>query len=382
VLMGLSRYYGLRGDMHTQDELAEELAVLAQRQRDPSLNVSVLTQLGCNLYFKGEHVGARARFDEAIALYDPERQHRSHVLRIGYDEGMIAYLFRSHVLWYLGYPTQAVQAIRDALRRAQNLAHPLTEVHSVHFSAWLRVYRREAPQAQEQAEAQLALSEEQGFSFFVAHATVFLGWALVQQGQGIRGLELIQQGLERYRATGALAEQPYLLGLLAEAYGHTGQTELGLRAVEEALGDLRHHGWPVFGAELFRLKGELLLRRIGDLEGAQHSAFDEAEECFGHALEIARRQQAKSLELRAAMSLGRVSRWRGKRNGARDLLANIYGWFTEGFDEPDLLEARALLDELTARGESERASSWDPSGLEGHRSTRTQDSLRPSRPTE
>jgi predicted ATPase len=176
-------------------------------------------------------------------------------------------------------------------------------------------------------------------ALYLAFSTSLRGWALARQSQGAEGIGQIHQGLAAYRATGAALAQPWHLALLAEAYQHAGQTEAGLAALAEALTAVHNTGERVYEAELYRLQGECLLAGA-----AAHGA--EAETCFRQALAIARRQQAKSWELRAAMSLSRLWQQQGKRAEAHDLLAPIYGWFTEGFDTADLQEAKALLEEL------------------------------------
>jgi len=191
-------------------------------------------------------------------------------------------------------------------------------------------------QMREQAQAYVVLATEH--PFFLAHGTVFLGWALVEEGQTTEGIAQMRQGLAAYRATGAQCERPYLLALLAEAYAKLGQPGEGLLVLSEALSEI-NEGWRYGEAELYRLKGELLLGLSAD----NHA---EAQTCFQQALEIARRQQARSLELRAAMSLGRLWQRHGKRAAAHELLAEIYGWFSEGFETADLREAKALLKAL------------------------------------
>jgi predicted ATPase len=215
-------------------------------------------------------------------------------------------------------------------------------VHALDFAAWLHHYRREGRLTQEQAEADMALATEQHIAFFLSHGTILRGWALVEQGQGEEGLSQIRQGLAAYRATGAEVERPYWVALLAEAYGKGGQAEEGLRVLAEALGEVDNKGWRFCEAELHRLKGELLLQHAAP-------AVSHAETCFQQALAIACRQQAKALELRAAMSLARLWQSQGKRQEASALLASVYGWFTEGFDTADLREAKALLEELSQR---------------------------------
>src|SRR5207249_306241 len=184
------------------------------------------------------------------------------------------------------------------------------------------------------------LATEQDIAFFPEHGTILRGWALAEQGQGEEGIAQILLGLTAYRAAGAEVERPHWLALLAEAYGKGGQAEEGLSALAEALAEVEKHGARFCEAELYRLKGELLLA----LSTENHR---EAEACFRQALEIARRQSAKSLELRAALSLSRLWQRQGKREEARQMLAAIYGWFTEGFETTDLREAKALLEELS-----------------------------------
>ncbi|MGH8059930.1 MAG: hypothetical protein ACREOH_22280, partial [Candidatus Entotheonellia bacterium] len=174
---------------------------------------------------------------------------------------------------------------------------------------------------------------------YLARATVLRGWTLAESDQGEEGITQIHQGLAAYQATGATLYRPYYLALLAEASAQVGQTAEGLEALAEALATLPQSGVRWWEAELYRLKGELLLQHAG----AQP---EEAEACFHQALAVARRQQAKSLELRAVMSLSRLWQRQGKREEARQLLEEIYGWFTEGFDTPDLQEARAVLETL------------------------------------
>jgi predicted ATPase len=186
----------------------------------------------------------------------------------------------------------------------------------------------------------IAISTEHGFPHWLAYGTILRGWALTAQGEGAEGIDQMRQGLVAHRATGAGIQRPYFLALLAESYGKAGQLEEGLSLLVEATTQVDNTGERHWEAELHRGKGELLLMQQGQKVG-------EAEECFRQALDTARRQQAKSLELRAAMSLSRLWQQEGKQEEAHQLLAGIYGWFTEGFDTPDLIEAKVLLEELT-----------------------------------
>ncbi len=169
------------------------------------------------------------------------------------------------------------------------------------------------------------------------------GWALDQLGQGAEGISLIREGLAAWRATGSELWQPYFLGMLAELQGKGGYPREGLKAVGEALAVAARTEERFYEAELHRLKGELLLQKaVGSVQKAE----TEAEECFHKAIDVACRQSAKSLELRAAMSLSRLWQQQGKPTEARDFLAPVYHWFTEGFDTADLKDAKALLEEL------------------------------------
>jgi predicted ATPase len=239
-------------------------------------------------------------------------------------------------LWPLGYPDQALVSIHQALTLAEGVSHPISLATALFFAAWLHQYRREAQTVQAQAEAAMALSTEQRFPQFLAGGMVLQGWALAAQGQGAEGIVQLRQGMAAWLATGAAGTQPYFLGLLAEVYGKVEQVEEGLAMLAEALAAVHNSGECYYEAQLHRLQGELLLAL-----SREHDA--EAEICFQRALEVARRQQAKSLELRAAMSLGRLWQHQGKTAQARQLLAEVYAWFTEGFDTVDLKEAKALL---------------------------------------
>jgi predicted ATPase len=203
----------------------------------------------------------------------------------------------------------------------------------------LHIYRREREAVHERTEAMIVVAREQGFATWNASGPIWRGWLLAERGQQEEGIALMRQGLATWLATGTHLFRPYYLGLLAEACGKAGQAVEGLRLLAEALAAARKTGERFYEAELHRLMGKLLL------EEAPLNA-SEAEDFFSRALDVARRQQAKSLELRAAASLARVWGEQGRRAEARDLLAPVYGWFTEGFDTADLKEAKALLDQL------------------------------------
>jgi class 3 adenylate cyclase/predicted ATPase len=342
VLFGLWRVHHVRGEFRTARELGEQFLGLAQREHDPALLLEAHRALGSTLFNLGELAAARAHLEQGIALYDLQ-QHRSHEFLYGTEPGVFGLSHAASVLWLLGYPAQALQQSAAARTLAHEQSYPYRLLGARFFAAMLRQLRRERPLTQEWAEAAITLAREHGFPAWVGSGTILQGWALADQGQSEEGIAQIRQGLATERAIGAGIFHSYFLALLAEAYGKAGQAEEGLATLAEALTMVDNSGERVYEAELYRLKGELTLQSsIQSLE----SRIKEAEVCFHKAIEIARQQSAKSLELRAVMSLSRLWRQQGKRDEARQRLAEIYGWFTEGFDTKDLQEAKALLEEL------------------------------------
>jgi class 3 adenylate cyclase/predicted ATPase len=337
VLWGLRYMHQVRGQSQRAYEVGQELLSVAQQLHDPVLFVEAHRAQGNVAFWRGEFGVAQVHVQHALAQYDPQ-QMRDHVVRYGQNPGVFCRLFGAVTLWLLGYPDQARQWSEAALTHAQELGHAFILQQALCFAALLHLLRREAAMAQERAEAQRMLCAEEGFAMYQAWGTIEWGAALVAQGAWAEGLAQMRQGLATYQAIGKL---PWLLflGLLAEACGRAEQIEEGLRALHEALEALRTTEERMYEAELHRLRGELLLQQSAAPQG-------EAETSMQQALTIARRQQAKSLELRAAMSLSRLWQQQGKRQEAHDLLAPVYHWFTEGFDTGDLQEAKALLDAL------------------------------------
>jgi class 3 adenylate cyclase/predicted ATPase len=339
VLWGLWQVYNSRGEYQTMLTLGEQLLSLAQGLNDPDLLLEAHHTLWTSLFTGGELAAARTHQEQGLRLYEPQR-HRAHAaLYSGHDPGVCC-RYRSGVcLWLLGYPDQAVASSQAALALAQQLAHPLSLAIALYWAAMLHHLRREGPLTQARAEALMTIATDQGFPEPLAQAMPLLGWALAARGHGEEGIMQIQQGLASYQATGAARDRPYYLALLAEASAQSGQIAEGLVVLAEALARLGKSQVQWWEAEMHRLRGELLL---------QHAVArpEEVEACFQQALAVARRQQAKSLELRATMSLARLWQGQGKRVEARELLAEVYGWFTEGFDTADLQEARELLTAL------------------------------------
>ena len=337
VLYGLWAYYTIRAEFSTARQIAEETLRLAQHQQGPNVFVAH-RMLGSLSYYMGEIVSARSHIEERLALYDP-RQHQTLVTLYGVDPKVLGLAYLALILWFLGYPAQALARCREALDYARQVSHPFSLGYALAYTTVLYYFRREWQAVRAHAEEGMALSAEQGFALFSAGGTIWQGWILARQGLPEEGIAQIRQGLAVWQAIGTRLLQPFLLGLLAEARGIAGQAGEGLTALTEALAQVETTGERVWEAELYRLKGELLL--------GEGKAEAESEASFYQAIEIARQQNTKSLELRATMSLCRLWQSQGKKEEARRALAEIYGWFTEGFDTGDLQEARSLLDELS-----------------------------------
>jgi predicted ATPase/class 3 adenylate cyclase len=345
VLWGLWVFSLVRAELQTARELAEQLLTLAQSAQDPALLLEAHHALWVTLLYRGELLPARAHMEQGIALYDPQQHHALAFLYGGHDPAMCCRSSAAVALWLLGYPDQALESMYDGLTLAQELSHPFSLAWAFHLAAELHQLRREGQLSQERAEALIVLSSEQAFTQLVAWGTTLEGWALAERREGGEGIAQMRRGLAAWRATGAEWEGPYFLALLAEAYGKVGQADEGLSVLAEALAAAHKTGERYYEAELYRLKGMLTLQ--SKVQSLKSQVEAEAEEYFLKAIDITRQQSAKSLELRAAMSLSRLWQQQGKREEARQLLAEIYGWFTEGFDTKDLQEAKVLLDELT-----------------------------------
>jgi class 3 adenylate cyclase/predicted ATPase len=338
TLRGLWRFYLSQGAFLTAQELAEQLYRLAQRTAASALLLEANEVLGTTLLFLGNYATAWIHLEQSLTLTAPTAQ-RALTLRRGEAPEVRCLAFAAYTLWCLGYPEQALRRSQEALALAQALAHPHSLVQAQHFAAGTYHRLRDVQAVQAQAEALLSLATAQGIPVFVGYGICWRGWVLAMQGQGVVGLAQIRQGMAAVLATGQEIARAQWLPLLAEAAGHAGQVAEGLHLLAEALGAFEESGQGHQLTEVYRLQGEFLLR-----QPIPHMV--QAEACFQQALNIAHRQQAKSWELRASMSLARLWQQQGKRAAAHQLLAEIYGWFTEGFDTVDLQEAKALLEEL------------------------------------
>jgi predicted ATPase/DNA-binding winged helix-turn-helix (wHTH) protein len=338
TLRGLWLFYSSRGALATARELGAQLVQQAQYEADPVPLLEAHEALGTTLFHLGEYAAARMHYEQVMARTNLTVQPALARCR-GAVLGVTCLAHAALTLWCLGYPAQAVQRSQEALRLAQALAHPHSLAVVQFWAASLQHRRREAAAVQAQTDALLTLATAQGFPLWAGLGTCLRGWALAMQGQGEAGMAQLRQGIAAVLATGQELARPLYLVLLAEVMGYAGQVAEGLCLLTEALTAFETSGRGDALAEVYRIQGELLLRQaIPDVPLAQA--------CFQQACAVARHQQAKSWELRAATSLSRLWLQQGKRTAAYDLLAPIYGWFSEGFETADLQEAQALLAEL------------------------------------
>jgi predicted ATPase len=342
VLRGLTAHYMVGGKLQTAHRLGEQLLLLAASQQEAAPLMHAHYMLGVVLLWQGEAAAAHTHHNESLAIYTPQA-HRDLLLHYGVDLGVVCRAHMFYELWQLGYPDQALQHSQAARTPSQAASHPYSLALSLLLAAVLHQCRYEVQATYEQSEALKKLATEQGFALWLAWGMALRGWALAMQGQWEPGIAEIRQGPAADLAQGGKMMQPYFLGLLATAYGESGQPETALSLLTEALTAMQATGARFYGAELYRLKGELLLKADCGLRDAELTP----EDYFNQALDLARSQQAKAWELRAATSLARLWQSQGKRQDAYDQLAPVYGWFSEGFDTADLKDAKALLVELS-----------------------------------
>jgi adenylate cyclase len=317
-------------------ELSQQFFRLAPHQHDTTLVLESYMDLGLVAFYRGDPAAARAHLEQSLRLSDVQLPPPS-LFSGGHEVRVTTLIFLALALWMLGYADQARQRGQEALARAQQVAHPPSLAWAHIYTAMLSQYRRDMAAVQAHAETVMALATVQGLGHRLAQGRILQGWALAMQGDAATGMAHLQQELIETQGTGQMLHRPYSLALLAEVHGQTGRPEAGLSVLDEALvlpGATDDFWWK---AELYRLKGELLLRLpLPDIP--------QATACLHQALDMARSQQAKALELRAALSLSRLWQQQGQRDQARQLLTEIYGCFTEGFETPDLQEARRWLE--------------------------------------
>jgi predicted ATPase len=305
-------------------------------------------RLGFISFGLGEYTTAQAHIEQVTTLYEPQ-YHRSLVFLGGANAGLSAVAYDACCLWCLGYPEQAQKRSQEALALTRELDHPFSLADVLCFAGcMLHAMRRDAQALKGYSEELMRLAHEKDMPSWLGMGNWQWGTALAMLGQVQEGMAQMRAGIAFCRSTDVWIYLPAALGALAEAQAKTGRPGEGLTTLDEALALVEETDERHWEAELYRLKGELLSTQSmqGD-EVEAEASLHEAESCFKHAIAVARRQQAKSWELRATTSLARLWQKHGKVDEARQMLADVYGWFTEGFDTPDLQHARALLEELS-----------------------------------
>jgi len=344
ALYFLANFNWLRAQHSAALEFTEQMMKLAKKA-DDRLSLAVTHSLHGTLSFiMGEWSSALEHLGQMNAYYKP--QEHSHLGFIyGQDPGIISLCSTASVLWCLGYPDQALEQSRKMLAVARQVGHPFSLAAALAMDSLFHLLRRDVGALEERGKEVAKLGEEKGFLFIVGVGRFKLGWVAARQGRVEEGLAKLHQALELYQATGVRFTLTDLLGSLAEAYGMAGDVDQGLGFMAQALAEVERGGERYFEAELYRIMGELLLKKAERNDRATMEK--EAEACFQQSLAVARRQMAKSFELRTAISLARLFKKQGKLSEARKLVEDIYGWFSEGFDMPDLKEAKSLIEELS-----------------------------------
>jgi DNA-binding winged helix-turn-helix (wHTH) protein/predicted ATPase len=342
VLRGLVAFHQQRAELRPALTLARRLFGLARRAKDPALLLRAHQTHGTTLFYLGEPIAASRTLERGLATYQRNARD-ARAVRSGLSTAVICLGHDAWALWLTGYPDRALAQCQEALRLAQDLAHPHSVVYALHFCCVVHQFRGEVETAREMAEAVVALATEHGFAFWRAYGAIMQGWALTSHTAERDGLDLMRQHLVSLRATGAELGRTYFLALLAEACARSRRLETGLQALAEGLAPIEQSGERFYEAELYRLRGEILQRSWGSRREPTEHRHRRAEACFRCALQVARRQRATALELRAAMSLSRLWQQQGRPDAGRRLVGPIAARFTEGLNTADVKNARALL---------------------------------------
>jgi predicted ATPase len=339
VMEVIRGFYCVRAEHRKALEFSEEIVNLAQRVEDPLQVMLSHLDMAVTHIFLGNLEEAKAHAEQLIAQYGPQ-QHGSLVFIYGQDPAVVCLAVAIYALWLLGYPERALQRSREAIALARQLDHPLTlAAFGLQFTGRLHRWCHEVQPVQDIAEEVTQIGVEKGIAMSQAEGTMDRAWVLSEQGNPEEATTLFRQGLDVWRSTGMEIHLPEFLSVLAEMYAKAGQVDEALSTIAEAISQMEKSDERYWEAEVHRVKGELL-----QMKGADEA---EVEQHFQRAIEVARQRSAKSLELRATMSLCRLWQRQGKVDEARKALAEIFNWFTEGFDTADLKEAKALLEELS-----------------------------------
>jgi predicted ATPase len=321
--------------------LAAQYLAIAEKHRTTVHLMLAHRAIGISLVLTGDIAASRAHFNDMVALYDPAKHHQLW-MQFNEDPAVHAFAFRSRANWLLGYPSAALADAKQALSSAREIGQAGTLMTAIGIAAFTHILSGSYTAANALSDELAALADEKDSAFYKAYATWLQGSILaLHGGEGLHGVRILSSGITAWRSTGATLFAPMQLSHLASAYARLGQFDDAWRCIDEAMTamEITKERW--FEAEVNRIAGQIAL--MSPASGAV-----KAQSHFERALAVARQQQAKSWELRAAMSMARLWRDQGKREEARELLAPVYGWFTEGFDTRDLKEAKALLDHLEA----------------------------------
>lgn len=357
ALLGLEAFYFIRAELQTAQQFAERCWTLVEHQHDPVRRLPVHWAFGQVLFHRGQFIPALAQVEHGLSLYTPEL-HQPRALQ---DSGVMCLAYAAITQLCLGYPDRALHAAQRMLTLARTLGHRFSLAVALNMAATVSLIRRDWPQATALGMEALELCRDQGFPVWLAYARIVVGWLGVRQGHGEEHLSQMREGVSAWQATGAEAARSFLLSLVAGAHGRSGQSARGLQILDEEIALTRKSGELYCLSELWRLKGALTLQKQSKASHGQVTDKSEdtdpqpltpdpqgevereAEGYFLKALEIARAQQAKGWELRAALSLGRLWTQQGKLSEAQQLVSEVVAWFTEGFETTDVQDAQRFL---------------------------------------
>jgi predicted ATPase len=347
VLYGLFRYFMLRANYVRSRELATQLIQIAEETQNPSFVVAAHRAMGGPLVYQGEHQSALKHFARVLETPVTPELRNSYSYEV-VDPWIVSRSYMAWALWLQGYPDQARKHAEWAVAEAERLAHPFSIALALSFSQWFHQFCGDVQRTREVAEVSLQLSRDQHFAFWIGWCQILRGWCIAQEEEPVDGLAEICEGYLAWQSVGSRLGNHYFLCLKAEACLAGGQFSEGLQAIDEAQAFADETGEGYWLPELPRLRGELLLRMGGTSSGAPHNQ-TAAETCFLQAISLAREQEAKSLELRASMSIARLWSGCGRQQEAIEILNPVYEWFSEGLQTADLVAAKNLLSVLKDR---------------------------------
>jgi len=339
VLRGLCGYYIARAEFATAYELGKQCLNLAENAKSSEHLLQAHYILGAALFCTGEFALAEKQSVKGLSLYSPDH-HSSEVLLYGQDPGVACMFWAAWSLWFLGYPDQALSKGKESLALAKKLSHPYSLAIANDLLASVYQFRGEPELAYESALEAITISKENGYELFLEMGCLIKGWALFKQGEKIEGLSIMKESYDEWVKTGTEIFCSYWLAFLAEAFLRMDEIKNGLDLLDRVLDNENNNEETFYRAEFYRLRGELLLARFP-------KAQSKTEICFRKAVDIAHKQNNKSIELRSIMSLGNLLHKQKKDKEAFKTLSKSYNWFTEGFDTSDLRKAKSMLDKLS-----------------------------------